>query len=474
MTTWTCIKIKFPDGRAKTYGPDEFGNAAQHHQRDRAVASKAFTSSGFCSLTGCYYPGRGGPFEDATHGGPMTNAKMVAKVQPGSNGHRIAYGDALFNGVETEFVSDTNPSKSYTVRRCDCDNVVTLDNSGTPIRSELATPRHLPAGDSNSWKESGHCRCSSPMNSSASCVAARRKAAMPTISIDPEDAQDRLKKGIDYAIQGEHDHAIAEFDAAITLNPGDAMIYMERGAVYLDKREYDRATGDFDAATRLKPEHRGGIWGRGRAYLGKREWGRAAADFATIIQCWGADTNAYYNRGLAYFGLREYDRAISDFDAAIALNWDDVEAHFQRVCAYFAKREHGRAIARFNIIVWGLNPPDIDAYRASLRSFITKKFEGAIRAEEYEYAIACCNAAIQLDPNDATAYYHRALVYQMQGEYDHAIADYGAAIALDPDYAMAYLERGEVYLNRSQSEIYIWHAGSVGLGGAEEFCRASL
>ena len=171
MTTWNCITITFPDGGSKTYGADEFGNAAQHHQRDRAVASRAFTSSGFCSRTGRYYSGQGGPFEDSSNGGPKTNAKMVAKVKQGYNGHKIAYGDALFNGVETEFVSATNPSKSYTVRPCACGSVVTLDNSGTPIEAELTTPSHLLADASRLWKEGGHCRCFAPTNLSTSCVA---------------------------------------------------------------------------------------------------------------------------------------------------------------------------------------------------------------------------------------------------------------------------------------------------------------
>ena len=50
MTIWTCMTTKFPDGSVETYYADEFGNAAQHHRRERALASTASTSSGLWIL----------------------------------------------------------------------------------------------------------------------------------------------------------------------------------------------------------------------------------------------------------------------------------------------------------------------------------------------------------------------------------------------------------------------------------------
>ena len=56
-------------------------------------------------------------------------------------------------------------------------------------------------------------------------------------------------------------------------------------------------------------------------------------------------------------------------------------------------------------------------------------------------AVADYTAALGIDPNDAAAYYNRALARQRLGNIDSAIADGDRAIALDPT-AAAYNNRG--------------------------------
>ena len=53
---------------------------------------------------------------------------------------------------------------------------------------------------------------------------------------------------------------------------------------------------------------------------------------------------------------------------------------------------------------------------------------------------------IDLDPEDAEAYFDRGLAYAEKG--DRAIADYDQAIALDPQFALAYNNRGIAYGQR--------------------------
>ena len=55
------------------------------------------------------------------------------------------------------------------------------------------------------------------------------------------------------------------------------------------------------------------------------------------------------------------------------------------------------------------------------------------------------NKFIQLDPNDAVAYYNRGNAYDELGEYQLAIQDFNKAIQLDPNYALAYHHRGNAY-----------------------------
>ena len=53
--------------------------------------------------------------------------------------------------------------------------------------------------------------------------------------------------------------------------------------------------------------------------------------------------------------------------------------------------------------------------------------------------------AIELNPNDAGAYYNRGVAYYKQGKYQQALADYDKALELNPQGATIYNDRGVIY-----------------------------
>ncbi len=66
----------------------------------------------------------------------------------------------------------------------------------------------------------------------------------------------------------------------------------------------------------------------------------------------------------------------------------------------------------------------------------------AFLQDEPKDSIYYYDQAIELDPNDARAYYNRGNSKSELGDYKDAIADYDQAIELDPNNAMAYNNRG--------------------------------
>ena len=60
-------------------------------------------------------------------------------------------------------------------------------------------------------------------------------------------------------------------------------------------------------------------------------------------------------------------------------------------------------------------------------------------------AIEAYSYAIELNPNNVTAYNNRGVAYGKKGKVDRAIEDLNTAIKLNPDYAKAYNNRGVVY-----------------------------
>ena len=63
-------------------------------------------------------------------------------------------------------------------------------------------------------------------------------------------------------------------------------------------------------------------------------------------------------------------------------------------------------------------------------------------------AIEHYSHAIELDPNNASAYNNRGAAYEHKGDIDHAIDDYTKAIQLNPNDAMVYSNRGGAYCEK--------------------------
>ncbi|NLD39035.1 MAG: tetratricopeptide repeat protein [Desulfatiglans sp.] len=56
--------------------------------------------------------------------------------------------------------------------------------------------------------------------------------------------------------------------------------------------------------------------------------------------------------------------------------------------------------------------------------------------------------AIEINPDDVTAYNNRGLAYANMGEHEQAIKDYNVAIKRAPEKISAYINRGNAYYSR--------------------------
>ena len=67
-------------------------------------------------------------------------------------------------------------------------------------------------------------------------------------------------------------------------------------------------------------------------------------------------------------------------------------------------------------------------------------------------AVINFNRALQLDPDNADAYYNRARVYFAMQDLDAALDDLTAALEIEKDAAQLYFLRGQVYLMAEETE----------------------
>ena len=107
----------------------------------------------------------------------------------------------------------------------------------------------------------------------------------------------------------------------------------------------------------------------------------------------------------------------------------------------FMRDEYGRTMADYDKLI-ELDPDNADAYY--------ERGDFYYEMDEYNKAIADYSKAIELDSGHALAYFNRAYAYGEIGEYNKAIADYSKAIELNPSDAQAYYNRGLDYHNKGE------------------------
>jgi tetratricopeptide (TPR) repeat protein len=89
----------------------------------------------------------------------------------------------------------------------------------------------------------------------------------------------------------------------------------------------------------------------------------------------------------------------------------------------------------------------------------------------WDQAITEYSEALRINPNNASAYCNRGIVYGNKGDYDQAIADFNQAIRLDPNYAVAYGNRGVAYMRKGNNDME-FTAGADYKRGLTEYDQA--
>ena len=252
-----------------------------------------------------------------------------------------------------------------------------------------------------------------------------------------------LYSGVAKDNSGEHEAAIADYDAAIGLKPNYAETYYNRGNAKAGHGQYEAAIADYDKAIRLKPKYTEAYNNRGNV---KAFWGdlkAAIADYDEAIDLKPDLAKAYNNRGSAKGDLGQSEAAIADFDEAIRLNPDDVVAYYNRGTAKADLGQHKAAIADFDKAI-ALKPDYAEAYnnRGNSRDDLG----------QYEAAIADFDEAIRLNRDYAKAYENRGVAQARHGQIEAATADFGEAIRAQPDYANAYKNRGVAWIEQGNKK----------------------
>lgn len=220
------------------------------------------------------------------------------------------------------------------------------------------------------------------------------------------------QQGIEKARQKDLHGAIAEFTQAIQAQPDFAAAYYQRGLAYFNLGNAPQAILDYANAIRLDPTNASYYFGRGLAYLTQSNLREALSDANQAVRLRPDHAPTYSLRGTLCQRLGDITEAIASYKQAAQRYLDQKDAANGRHCLEQIERLQRPPAA-----------PEVPPSSVEVTQFIQQALAKAEAGNDAS-AIADLDWTLQLDPQDAQAYFSRAQVREKMGDDWSALSDY--------------------------------------------------
>jgi tetratricopeptide (TPR) repeat protein len=168
-----------------------------------------------------------------------------------------------------------------------------------------------------------------------------------------------VNRALAYVAQGDKQHALDDYNAAVKLAPKYAQPYYYRGIFYA-QTDVDAALRDFDTALSLNPKLVPALRQRAIIYLTQNNLDGALADFSEALRLRPKTAALWSERGHLRILLRDYDGALKDEAEAIRLDPKLALAYFLRGAAFGDTGDSANAVSDIRTAV-DLDP-SLDRY----------------------------------------------------------------------------------------------------------------
>jgi tetratricopeptide (TPR) repeat protein len=144
-----------------------------------------------------------------------------------------------------------------------------------------------------------------------------------------------FEDGVASSRAGNHDDAIAKFQAAIAINEKCYDCYYNIGYSYTQKKDYEKAEEAYKKAVELKPDYSEAYNGLANVYNAERKFDLAAEaskkamDSTPGLAGGAGNPDAMFNQGVILWNAGKIADAKKQFEAVVAAKPDHAEAHYQ-------------------------------------------------------------------------------------------------------------------------------------------------
>lgn len=156
-----------------------------------------------------------------------------------------------------------------------------------------------------------------------------------------------------------------------------------------------------------------------------------------------ASAEAHTSRGVALTLRQDYDAAHREFETALKLDPKLFEAHYFYGRACFTEGKFDEAISHYRN-AWRTRPEDYQAILLSIDALAKLKRDDEV-AEAAQQGVKLADAHLELNPDDARAWYLSGAALMRLGKVDEALERTRRASAIDPEDAGVLYNVGCTY-----------------------------
>lgn len=247
-------------------------------------------------------------------------------------------------------------------------------------------------------------------------------------------------RGLAYALAGQTEAAIADFEAALvewatSTNPEVQKIAAQRQE-WVDALRAGKSPITPDVLAELRAADVPGVQPNlasaaseeatkhlllGRRHHMLRQFDQAMGEYSQAIELDGDYALAYFYRGLVAIWQERWDDALSDMQRVAKLDPEQAYAHHLSGLMYTRQEKHRQAVAAYTRAI-ELRPDEV--------SFLADRAAANFSLGDFAAAVADLDVVVRYQPNSAEVYFMRGAAHRILENRGQAISDLEKALEL--------------------------------------------
>lgn len=169
--------------------------------------------------------------------------------------------------------------------------------------------------------------------------------------VNTKELQGELQKAMDLANSGQHDAAIAAYNAILAKTPALTMINGQIAVVQRMKKDYDGAIASYQKVLAADPNNDRAKIDIGMTYLEKGDFAAAEKALLEVSTSTSANREVFYNLGEVKFAKGETDEAVKYYQRAVDMDASWGKPLFKIGLARLQKADTAGAIDYMNKVI---------------------------------------------------------------------------------------------------------------------------